>query len=95
MPTRRRGARRSSPSTSGILRPRWPSLWAVDIEPRKVTQLTSDDSVTVGSFTISPDSKWVGFTGVSADRYRRNITEQNINGDPFLLERRPGRPSGC
>jgi dipeptidyl aminopeptidase/acylaminoacyl peptidase len=67
------------------------SLWAVDIEPRKVTQLTKDDTITVGSFTISPDSKWVGFTGVSADRYRRNITEQNINGDPFLFEAATGQ----
>ena len=67
------------------------SLWAVDLEPRKVTQLTRDDTITVGNFTISPDSRWVGFTGVSADRYKRNITEQNINGDPFLLEAATGQ----
>lgn len=62
------------------------SLWAIDIEPRKVTQLTRDATITVADFVVSPDGKWVGFRGVSADRYKRNITEQNINGDPFLLE---------
>ena len=62
------------------------SLWAIDLEPRKVTQLTKDATITVADFSISPDGRWVGFRGISADRYKRNVTEQNINGDPFLLE---------
>jgi dipeptidyl aminopeptidase/acylaminoacyl peptidase len=62
------------------------SLWAVDLEPRKVTALTKDDTISVGGFSISPDSKWVAFDGMAANRYKRNITEQNINADPFLLE---------
>jgi dipeptidyl aminopeptidase/acylaminoacyl peptidase len=66
------------------------SLWAVDLEPRKVTQLTRDATITVADFAVSPDGKWVGFRGISADRYRRNITEQNINGDPFLLNAATG-----
>ncbi len=66
------------------------SLWAVDLEPRKVTQLTKDPTITVADFTISPDGRFVGFRGVSADRYRRNITEQDINGDPFLLDAATG-----
>ncbi len=66
------------------------SLWAVDLEPRKVTQLSKDPTITVADFTISPDSKWVGFRGISAERYQRNITEQNINGDPFLLSAATG-----
>ncbi len=66
------------------------SLWAVDIQPRKVTQLTKDSTIAVADVTISADSKWVGFRGVSADRYKRNITEQNINSDPFLLNATTG-----
>jgi dipeptidyl aminopeptidase/acylaminoacyl peptidase len=66
------------------------SLWAIDIEPRKVTELTKDATITVADFVVSPDGKWVGFRGVSADRYKRNITEQNINGDPFLLNAATG-----
>ncbi len=65
-------------------------LWAVDLEPRKVTQLTKDATITVADFAVSPDGKWVGFRGISADRYQRNITEQNINGDPFLLNAATG-----
>jgi dipeptidyl aminopeptidase/acylaminoacyl peptidase len=61
------------------------SFWAVDLDPRKVTQLTKDPTITVADFAVSPDGQWVGFRGISADRYQRNITEQNINGDPFLL----------
>jgi dipeptidyl aminopeptidase/acylaminoacyl peptidase len=62
------------------------SLWALDLEPVRATRLTHDASITVAGFTISPDSRWVGFRGTSADRYRRNITEQGINTDLYLLE---------
>jgi dipeptidyl aminopeptidase/acylaminoacyl peptidase len=62
------------------------SLWALDLDPVRTTRLTSDASYDVNSFTISDDGAWIGFNGVSADRYRRNITEQNINADLFLLE---------
>ncbi len=62
------------------------SLWALDLDPAKTTQLTKDPTITVADFSISPDGKWVGFRGISADRYKRNITEQNINSDPFLLD---------
>ena len=62
------------------------SLWVVDLDPNKVTRLTRDGSITVSAFTISPDGKYVGFRGTSSDRYKRNITEQNINSDLFLLE---------
>src|SRR5688572_31256175 len=67
------------------------SLWAVDLEPRKVTRLTRDTTITVSTFTISPDGKWVGFRGTSADRYKRNVTEQNINADLYLLETATGQ----
>ncbi len=62
------------------------SLWAVDLSPRKTTQLTKDPAITVADFTMSDDGKWVGFRGISAGRYDRNITEQNINSNPYLIE---------
>ena len=61
------------------------SLWYVDVDARRTQRLTRDSSIVVGNFSVSPDSKWVGFTGTSADRYERNITEQGINADQFLL----------
>jgi dipeptidyl aminopeptidase/acylaminoacyl peptidase len=61
------------------------SLWAVDLEPVQVTRLTQDTTMTVASFTVSADSRWVGFRAVAADRYKRNITEQFINADLYLL----------
>ncbi|HEX6308670.1 MAG TPA: S9 family peptidase [Longimicrobiales bacterium] len=67
------------------------SLWAIDFEPVRVTRLTRDTTITVAGFTVSPDSRWVGFRGTSADRFRRNITEQGINTDLFLLEAATGQ----
>ncbi|MFV2007957.1 MAG: prolyl oligopeptidase family serine peptidase [Longimicrobiales bacterium] len=62
------------------------SLWTVDPESEETTRLTNDSTITVSGFTISDDSRWVGFTGTSAERYERNITEQRINADLYLLE---------
>jgi dipeptidyl aminopeptidase/acylaminoacyl peptidase len=67
------------------------SLWAMDLDPHTTTRLTRDSTITVSAFTVSKDGKWIGFYGISADRYKRNITEQSINGDPFLLEVATGR----
>src|SRR5688500_8565009 len=67
------------------------SLWAIDIEPRRTTRLTRDTSITVSAFEISPDGKWLGFRGTSSNRYKRNVTEQNINADLYLLETATGK----
>ncbi len=66
------------------------SIWSLDIETLRVQRITNDSSYTVQNMTISPDGKWLGFTGISSDRYERNITEQGINGDLFLLETTTG-----
>ncbi len=66
------------------------SLWFLDVASREATRLTEDDSYTVSNFEISDDSKWVGYTGISAKRYERNITEERINGDLFLLNTETG-----
>jgi dipeptidyl aminopeptidase/acylaminoacyl peptidase len=62
------------------------SLWMVDLESRQTTRLTHDTTYSVGSFTISNDGKWIGFHGMSPNRYERNILEQNDNADLYLLE---------
>ncbi len=67
------------------------SLWALDLEPVRAVRLTRDSSITVDNLVVSPDSRWVGFTGISSDRYARNITEEGINGDLFLLEAATGQ----
>lgn len=66
------------------------SLWAFDLESSRATRLTRDSSFTVQGVVISPDSRWIGFTGISSDRYARNITEQGINGDLYLLDATSG-----
>ena len=62
------------------------SLWALDVGSRRTTRLTRDTTIVVSNFSISGDSKWVAFTGTSANRYERNITEQSINADQYLLD---------
>lgn len=67
------------------------SLWSLDLNPLKTTRLTRDTSIAVSDFTISDDSRWVGFRGESSARYKRNITEENLYSDLFLLEAATGR----
>lgn len=71
------------------------SLWAVELEPGsesvETTRLTRDTTFTAASFTVSKDGGWVALRGISADRYARNITEQNINADLYLLETATGQ----
>jgi dipeptidyl aminopeptidase/acylaminoacyl peptidase len=66
------------------------SLYVLELDPVKVTRLTNDRTITVSGFTISPDGRWVGFRGTAADRYKRNITEQGIHSDLYLLETATG-----
>jgi dipeptidyl aminopeptidase/acylaminoacyl peptidase len=67
------------------------SLWALDVATRETQRLTRDTTIEVGNFSISDDGKWVGFTGTAADRYLRNITEERINADQYLLETATGQ----
>ena len=80
--------RREKKFTVEIRNPETPlaCLWALDLETRKAEPIARDASYTVADVSVSPDGRWVGFRGISADRYKRNITEQNINGDLYLLE---------
>lgn len=66
------------------------SLWALDLEPVRATRLTRDPSITVTGFTISDDSRWVGFRGTSAERYKRTIYQSNLHTELYLLEAATG-----
>ena len=66
------------------------SLWAFDVDTKKATRLTRDTSITVTDFNISDDGKWIGYHGTSANRYNRNITEQDLYSDLYLLETATG-----
>jgi len=62
------------------------SLWSLDLASRRTTRLTSDTTYSVGNFSISDDGKFIGYHGISANRYERNILEQMQNADLYLLE---------
>lgn len=61
-------------------------LWTVDLNSKAERRLTSDRAFSVSGFTVSDDGQWLGITGIKNNRYARNITEQNINGDAFLMK---------
>ena len=67
------------------------SLWALEIDGRQTKRLTEDSSYSVSAVTISDDGKWLSFRGQSADRYKRNITQEGLYGDLYLLETGTGR----
>jgi Tol biopolymer transport system component len=56
------------------------------LDPVRATRLTQNADITVSGLTISEDGRWIGFPRHVRERYRRNITEQNINADLYLLE---------
>lgn len=67
------------------------SLWALDLSPVRATRLTLDPSVSVTGFTISNDSRWVGFRAVPDVRYKRagfggGTSEEGLYTELYLLE---------
>jgi dipeptidyl aminopeptidase/acylaminoacyl peptidase len=84
--------RREKKFTVNIRNPETPvaSLWALDLEPRGTKRLTEGGAYSVDDLTISSDGQWVGFRGLSADRYKRGITAENIYGDLYLLQTATG-----
>ena len=66
------------------------SLWALDVDTRKATRLTRDTTISVTDFNISDDGRWIGYRGVAANRYERNIIESDIYSDLYLLETTTG-----
>ena len=66
-------------------------LWSLDVVSGTESPLTSSESYSVTAFTISPDGRWIGFTGGSTERYERNITQARLYTDQYLLEVSSGR----
>ncbi|MBI4421221.1 MAG: PD40 domain-containing protein, partial [Gemmatimonadetes bacterium] len=72
-------------------------LWALDLDPVRATRLTQDPAYSVTGFTISPDSRWVGFRAVSSNRFERTRGgmvmggESNLYTDLYLLEAATGQ----
>ena len=66
-------------------------LWSLDVGSGTESPLTSSESYSVSAFTISPDGRWIGFTGGSTERYERNITQARLYTDQYLLEVSSGR----
>ena len=84
--------RREKKFTVNIRNPETPvsSLWALDLGPRTTTRLTEGGAYSVEEVTISSDSQWIGFRGLSPDRYKRGITTEDIYGDLYLLQATTG-----
>jgi dipeptidyl aminopeptidase/acylaminoacyl peptidase len=85
-------SRREKKFTVNIRNPETPvsSLWALELDSRSTKRLTEGGAYSVDDFTISSDGKWVGFRGLSPDRYRRGITQENLYSDQYLLETATG-----
>jgi dipeptidyl aminopeptidase/acylaminoacyl peptidase len=69
------------------------SLWAQELQDTKEskgTKLTDSAAYSVTSFTVSDDGKWIGFRGGSTKRYERNITQEGLYSDLYLLETATG-----
>ena len=80
------------------------SLWAVDlngagglvqVDGAKMTpgvvRLSEAGAYSVMSFAISDDGKWIGFRGGSAKRYERNITQEGLYSDLYLMDAASGK----
>lgn len=61
-------------------------LWAIDLDTKKETRLTSGTDYSVSNVQVSDDSRWIGFRGTPNDRYIRTITEANTYSDLYLLD---------
>jgi dipeptidyl aminopeptidase/acylaminoacyl peptidase len=84
--------RREKKFTVNIRNPETPvsSLWALEMDAHTTKRLTEGGAYSADDFTISMDSKWVGFRGLSPDRYKRGITQENLYSDLYLLETATG-----
>ena len=84
--------RREKKFTVNIRNPETPvsSLWALELDPLGTRRLTDGGAYSADDFTISDDSKWIGFRGLSPDRYKRGITQENLYSDLYLVEAATG-----
>ena len=84
--------RREKKFTVNIRNPETPtaSLWALDLDANATKRAAEGGSYSVDDFVISNDGRWIGFRGMSPDRYKRGITQENLYSDLYLLETATG-----
>src|SRR5262245_9430833 len=79
------------------VRPRNPasslsSLWVFDVASKQEKKLAGDGAAySVANVSVSPDGKWIGYSGLSSNRYERGILEQSDFADLYLLEIATGK----
>jgi dipeptidyl aminopeptidase/acylaminoacyl peptidase len=61
------------------------SLWSFDVDSRQERRLTNNPAYSVGDVTVSRDGKWIGYHGMSANRYERGNLEQSDYADLYLM----------
>jgi dipeptidyl aminopeptidase/acylaminoacyl peptidase len=67
------------------------SLWALDLDPVATKKLSDGTAYVATDPVISEDGKWVAFKGQSLNRYQRNITQEGLYEDVFLLDTTTGQ----
>lgn len=67
------------------------SLWSFDVASKQETKVVSDPAYSVADVTISPDGKYIGYHGMSPNRYERGNLEQNDYAELYLLEVASGK----
>jgi dipeptidyl aminopeptidase/acylaminoacyl peptidase len=92
--------RREKKFTVNIRNPKTPvsSLWVLELAstappsaaPSPSRRLTEGGSYSVDDLVVSRDGRWVGFRGLSPNRYQRGITSENLYSDLYLLETATG-----
>ncbi len=66
-------------------------LWALDLETLETSRITHGTDYSIEAVTISEDSRWIGFRGVSQERYKRTIVESSLYGDLYLFDVASGK----
>jgi dipeptidyl aminopeptidase/acylaminoacyl peptidase len=67
------------------------NLWSLDLATLQARQLTREPETSVASITLSKDGRWIGISMSSGNRYERNVTEERLYGDVYLLETATGQ----
>jgi dipeptidyl aminopeptidase/acylaminoacyl peptidase len=66
------------------------SLRMVEMGSLLSSRLAGGTDYSVTDLTVSPDGRWVGFVGGSTERYERNITQERLYSDLYLLDTSDG-----
>lgn len=81
-------ARRDARFTVNIQNAETPllGLWMLNLTSPAATRVSPEGAYSASGITISDDGRWVAFRGGSSKRYERNITQESLYSDLYLLE---------